>query len=287
MIVLILAIVGPTGVGKTKLSIALAKKYNGIIVNCDAVQVYQELNIGSAKITEEEKEGIPHYLFDITSPLEKYTVYHYQKDLRKIIANNKNQTIILVGGTGLYLKAGLYDYQFPSEENVCTYENFTNDEIYELALKKDSHCSIHKNNRQRLIRFLNQENACTNSKPLYKAIFIGLTTDRKLLYQKINERVDKMLADGLVAETKHLLEKYPQAPILSKAIGYKEIKKYLNSETSYEEAVEEIKKNSRHYAKRQYTFFHHQLPVVWFDVNYNNFALTIEEVEKYIDNKKS
>ena len=152
---MIIAIVGPTGVGKTKLSVKLAKKYNAIIINCDAMQVYKKMDIGTAKIKENEKEGIPHYLFDIKDVTDNYTVYDYQKDARNLITKYKNRNIIFVGGTGLYLKAALYSYEFKEENsNKNNYEALTNEALYTLALKKDPHMNIHKNNRKRLIRFL-------------------------------------------------------------------------------------------------------------------------------------
>lgn len=285
---MILAIVGPTGVGKTKLSIELAKTYNAIIVNCDAVQVYQELNIGSAKVTEKEKENIPHFLLDFVSPNEHYTVYNYQNDLRKILEKNKEKNIILVGGTGLYLKAGLYDYEFKEETESNTYENLSNEELYDLALQKDKNCRIHPNNRKRLVRFLNKEGKVENTspKPLYKAIYIGLTTDRENLYNIINKRVDVMFQNGLLEEAETLFSKYPHSAILNSAIGYKELKKYFSNEIRLEEAKELIKKNSRHYAKRQYTWFNHQMEIKWFDVNFNNFSKTSKEVIEYVENQK-
>lgn len=285
---MILAIVGPTGVGKTKLSIELAKTYNAIIVNCDAVQVYQDLNIGSAKVTETEKENIPHFLLDFVSPNEHYTVYNYQNDLRKILEENKDKNIILVGGTGLYLKAGLYDYEFKEEIESNTYENLSNEKLYHLAIQKDKNCSIHPNNRKRLIRFLNKEGKeeITPPKPLYEAIYIGLTTARENLYNIINKRVDVMFQNGLLKEARELFSKYPHSAILNNAIGYKELKKYFSNEISLEEAKELIKKNSRHYAKRQYTWFNNQMEIKWFDVNFNDFFKTIEEVVEYIETQK-
>ena len=284
---MIIAIVGPTGVGKTKLSLALAKKYQGIIINCDAVQIYQELNIGSAKIKPEEMEGIPHYLMNIVSPEKHYTVYDYQKDIRTIIEENKDKTIIIVGGTGLYLKAGLYDYQFGEEQEKNQYEQLSDEEIYQFALQKDPNCKMHPHNRQRLVRFLNQKIHCVNSKSLYNAIYIGLTTNRDSLYKGINQRVDSMIEEGLVEEVNYLLKKYPTADILNSAIGYKEIKRYLNNEITLSQAIEEIKKNTRHYAKRQYTFFKNQLPVEWFLVEDTNFNLTVQNVIDFIEKQKS
>lgn len=284
---MILAIVGPTGVGKTKLSIELAKKYNAIIINCDAVQVYQELNIGSAKVTQEEMEGISHYLIDFVSPNENYTVYDYQKDIRKILEQERDKNIIIVGGTGLYLKAALYDYKFEAESNTETYENLTNEEIYELALRKDSSCDIHPNNRKRLVRFLNKTTNPINSKPLYNAIYIGLTTERETLYQKINDRVDKMLELGLLEEAKKLFKKYPNSHILNNAIGYKEIKKYIANEIEFESAIDDIKKNSRHYAKRQYTWFNNQMNIHWIETDYENFDNTIKKAIDYVETNKN
>ena len=280
---MIVAIVGPTGVGKTKLSVELAKRLNGIIINCDAVQVYQELNIGSAKATKEEQANIPHYLLDIKNPNEEYTVYDYQKDARAILEKNKDKNIIFVGGTGLYLKAVLYDYVFNPETKKENYENLSNEEIYKLALQKDANCAIHPHNRQRLIRFLNKEDITKQkSKELYPAIIIGLTTKRENLYEIINNRVDEMIKNGLIKEVETLNKKYPQAKILTSAIGYKEIKTYLDNKISLEEAINLIKQNSRHYAKRQYTFFNNQLKVNWFNVDYHNFNNTINEVIEFL-----
>ena len=284
---MILAIVGPTGVGKTKLSIELAKKYNAIIINCDAVQVYKDLNIGSAKVTKEEMDGIEHFLIDFVSPRDSYTVYNYQKDARELLDKYKDKNIVLVGGTGLYLKSLLYDYKFEEETITSTYDDKTNEELYKLALEKDEKCDIHVNNRKRLIRFLNRENEQTNKdKILYDATLIGLTTDREVLYQKINERVDKMFKDGLLEEVKSLVKKYPDSSILNNAIGYKEIKNMLENNISLDETSELIKKNSRHYAKRQYTWFNNQMNTNWFSVDYENFNNTISEVINFIENKK-
>ena len=282
---MIICVVGPTGVGKTKMSVALAKKYNAIIVNCDATQVYKELDIGSAKATKEEQEGIEHYLLDFKNLNEFYTVYEYQKDARKIIENNKNKNIIFVGGTGLYLKAALYDYRFTEEDdNHIDYKDKTNEELYNIALKKDPNMKIHINNRQRLIRFINKQNVDkVEPRPLYKHIIIGLTTPRENLYRIINNRVDDMIKKGLIAEVKKFYDQDIKTKPLLSSIGYKELYKYFNKELTLEEAIELIKKNSRHYAKRQYTFFNNQLDVNWFDVNYENFNETIEKVVKFIE----
>ena len=283
---MIIAVVGPTGVGKTKMSIELAKEYNAAIINCDAVQIYKYLDIGSAKVCEDEKEGIKHYLLDIKNPNENYTVKDYQIDARKIIENNKDKNLIFCGGTGLYLCAALMDYRFYEDESSENYDNLNNEELYKLALKKDKSCPIDRNNRVRLIRFLNKKNIeVVEPKLLYEnVLFIGLTTDRENLYKIINKRVDLMFENGLLEEVKNLYKKYPNSRVLKSAIGYKEVIKYLNNEITLEECIEEIKKLSRHYAKRQYTWFNNKMNIKWFDVDYNNFENTISNVKKYINN---
>ena len=284
---MILAIVGPTGVGKTKLSVELAKKYNAIIINSDAMQVYIGMDIGTAKIKESEKEGIKHYLFDIKNVDINYTVYDYQKDVRKLLEKYKDRNIILVGGTGLYLKAALYSYEFPDEEpKKENYTNYTNEELYDLAIKKDKNMKIQKNNRQRLIRFLNKENNNPKkAEPIYDCKYIGLTCERILLYERINNRVEEMFKEGLVREVKSFYDKKINSKALSTAIGYKELYKYFDGEISLEEAKDLIKKNSRHYAKRQYTWFNNQMNINWFQVDFENFNNTIDEVIKFIEDK--
>lgn len=289
----VIVITGPTAVGKTKLSIELAKKLNGEIINADAMQVYKGLNIGTAKVTEKEKENIPHHLFDIKEVKEEYSIYNYQKDCRKVIDNilRRNKTPILVGGTGLYIKAALYDYKLSEEKTNNTYDNLKTEEIYKELLKLDKDINIDKNNRRRLIRALNyykENNTSINTnktnKLLYDTIFIGLTTDREILYKKINQRVDNMIENGLLEEVKYYYDKNIKTKPLINGIGYKELYNYFDGLCSKEEAVEKIKQNSRHYAKRQYTFLNHQLNVVWFETDYNNFNNTIEKVSSYIKN---
>ena len=289
----VIVITGPTAVGKTALSIELAKRLNGEIINADAMQVYKGLNIGTAKVTEKEKENIPHHLFDIKEVEEEYSIYNYQKDCRKVIDDilRRGKTPILVGGTGLYIKAALYDYKLSEEKTNNTYDNLKTEEIYKELLKLDKDINIDKNNRRRLIRALNyyKENntSISNNKTnklLYDTIFIGLTTDRKILYKKINQRVDNMIEEGLLEEVKYYYDKNIKTKPLINGIGYKELYSCFDNLCTKEEAIEKIKQNSRHYAKRQYTFFNHQLNVVWFETDYNNFNNTIEKVSSYIKN---
>ena len=282
---MIIAVVGPTGVGKTKLSVELAKHYHGIIINCDAMQVYKGMDIGTAKITEKEQENIPHYLFDIKNVLENYTVYDYQVDARKILEENQDKNIIFVGGTGLYLKAALYSYEFSKEEKETNnYDELSNEELYALALKKDPHMDIHVNNRKRLVRFLNKEEInIPPSKPLYNVIYIGLTCNRDVLYERINKRVDEMFEQGLLEEVKSFYDAGIDSKALKTAIGYKELYSYFDGDITLEEAKELIKKRSRNYAKRQYTWFNNQMDIKWFDVDFKDFNKTVEEVIKYIE----
>ena len=280
-------IMGPTGVGKTKLSVELAKIFDAYIINCDAVQVYKGLDIGSAKVTEEEKCGIKHFLFDIKNPDEEYNVKDYQTDLRNLFDKYSDKNLIIVGGTGLYATAGAYDYRF-NEEEKKDFSKFNNEELYSLALEKDKNCKIDKNNRVRLERFLQKDiTSLVEPKLLYPdAHFIGLTTSRENLYQIINKRVDKMVKDGLIDEVKELYKKYPNSLILKRAIGYKEIIEYLDNKISLEKSIDEIKKNSRHYAKRQYTWFNNKMDIKWFEVNFNYFNETIDNVKYYLNSCK-
>ena len=291
----IIVIVGPTGVGKTKLSIELSKKLNGEVINADSTQIYKGLDIATAKVTEEEKENIKHYLFDIKNINEDYSVYDYQKDCRNVIKKifNENKIPIIVGGTGLYIKAALYDYKFEEENNIVNnYEECTTDDLYKKLINIDPNSNIHPNNRKRIIRSLNyydntgislSEKEKTN-KLLYDCYFIGLTTDRETLYNRINKRVDVMIENGLIEEAKKIYETGKRTKAVMTPIGYKELFDYFDNKITKDEAIELIKKRSRNYAKRQYTWNKHQLDVNWFDVDFNNFDNTVNEIIKYIKN---
>lgn len=286
----IIVIVGPTGVGKTKLSVSLAKLLNGEIINADSMQVYKDLNIGTAKIREEEKEGIPHHLFDICNPSDDYNIYEYQRDCRSKIDEilKRNNTPILVGGSGLYIKSALYNYEFNNEEFHSEFNELTNEELLE-EINKVYKTDIHVNNRKRLVRELNKiKNNTINTKQgmekMYDFIIIGLTTKREKLYNIINKRVDIMVNNGLIDEVRKLYEKKIYSKAIMTGIGYKELYRYFSGELTLEESIELIKKNSRNFAKRQYTFYNHQMNVVWFDANFNDFNKTVLEVKEYIDN---
>lgn len=279
----IIVIIGPTGVGKTKLSVSLAKYLNAVIINGDSMQVYRDMNIGTAKIKEEEKDGIEHYLFDICSPNDDYNIYKYQKDgrslLNKFIKENKN--VIIVGGSGLYIKSLLYDYKFQDEVINDNYDNLTNEELLNL-IKEDHDTDIHINNRKRLVRELNKiRNNNIIKSDIFKKVYdfkvIGLTCDRDNLYKIVNKRVDEMINEGLVLEVKNLYIKNIRSKAINTGIGYKELYSYFDGNITLDEAIELIKKNTRNFIKRQYTFFKHQMDVNWIETDFNNFDNTIKK----------
>lgn len=289
----VIVIVGPTGVGKTKMSVELAKRLDGEIINADSTQVFKGLDIATAKIKEEEKEGITHHLFDIKDINEEYSVYDFQIDCRNKIDEiiKRNKTPILVGGTGLYIKAALYDYSFDEAFEKDTFDDLSDLELYNLLLSVDPKTEIHMNNRKRVINAYNyylknlkpySEKEITD-KLLYDAIFIGLTTDRETLYNMINLRVDKMIAEGLMEEASDLYKKNIRTKAVMTPIGYKELFDYFDNLISKEDAISLIKQKSRKYAKRQYTWFNNQMDVKWFEVSYDNFSKTIDNVYKYLN----
>ena len=294
----VVVIVGPTGVGKTKMGVALAKYFNGEVISGDSMQIYKTMDIGTAKVTAEEMEGVRHHLIDIKEPTESYSVKDFQDEVRLKIKeiSSRGKLPIIVGGTGLYIKAALYDYEFGEsqmdhQEYIVKYQNYTNEQLYDLLLKIDevSAKELHPNNRQRVLRAIaiyestgvkkSETLAKQNHELIYDAKFIGLTLDRDVLYDRINQRVDSMMKMGLLQEIDELMKKNYSSSLQSmKAIGYKEWFAYYQGSQSLEETLELIKKNSRNYAKRQYTWFNNQLPVKWFKVNLNDFNKTIEMV---------
>ncbi len=286
---MVIVIGGPTGTGKSDLSLFLAKKLNGEIINADSTQVYKGMDIATNKIND--TLGIKHHLFDFKDLNEDYNVCDFQKDARMIIDDilKRGKTPILVGGTGLYIKAALYDYEFSLKDNN-TYDNFSNEEVYNMLLKIDPKTNIHMNNRVRVISALNYYTA--NLKPysekkksdklLYDTLFIGLEADRNILYDVINKRVSKMISLGLLDEAKALYDKKIFSKAVMTPIGYKELFEYFDGKVSLDEALENIKAHSRKYAKRQFTWFLNQLDMKWFEVNYDNFEITENEVLDYI-----
>ena len=281
---MILAILGPTGVGKTKMSIELAKKYNAIIINCDAMQVYKDLNIGTAKVTEEEKEGIKHFLFDIRDVNEEYSVFDYQKDARHIIEENKDKNIIFVGGTGLYVDSLIYGIEYQEIEFDDKYrqelekkvETEGLEKLYEEAKKIDYQAmeKISPKDKKRIMRVLEiykstgktkteQEVESRKNGVKYDFKVFAINMDREKLYERINKRVDIMIEQGLIKEVENLLTHYSEFPTAMQGLGYKEVVEYLQGEITKEEMIEKIKMETRRYAKRQITWFKKNKQTVW------------------------
>lgn len=282
----VIAIVGPTGVGKTDLSLFLAQKLNGEIINADSTQIYKGLDIATGKV--KDTKNIHHHLLSIKDLKEDYSVYDYQKDARKKIKEieEKGKLPILVGGTGLYIKAVLYSYEFNESKIKKDYSSFTNEQLYNKLLKIDPNTNIHINNRQRIERALDyyEENdkllSSKKNELIYDAIIIGLTADREKLYDKINKRVDGMLKEGLIEEAKKIYDSSIRTKAVMAPIGYKELFPYF--ENKEKPNIELIKQKSRNYAKRQYTWFNNQMKVNWFNVDYDDFEKTENEVLSFI-----
>ncbi len=301
----VLCIVGPTAVGKTKMSIELAKQLNGEIISGDSMQIYRGMDIGTAKATMDERQGIPHHLIDEKNPDEPYSVAAFQQTVRAKIEEIKSRgkLPIIVGGTGLYIKSVLYDYEFAGESeskevDEAKYGHLSNEELHaKLATVDEAGAKdIHPNNRKRVIRALEiyETSGVKKSeiiekqehKMIYDACLIGLTDDRTVLYDRINKRVDVMYETGLVEEVKALFDQGIPAESQSiRAIGYKELYDYFKGFISLEESKELIKRNSRRYAKRQYTWFNNQMDVTWFKVDVQHFDKTVKEVLTYVQNK--
>lgn len=293
---MLIVIVGPTGSGKTFLALTLSKKYSAPIINGDAFQIYQEMDIGTAKVEKNSEDYKKHYLLDIVKPNQSYSVKEYQEDFRKTYLELKKKypTIILCGGTGLYIRAALYDYVFEDEEeaDVSDLEQMSNEELYEMLKQVDIKATetIHMNNRKRVIRALQiaRTHKTTKSESIDKqehvlffkdedVRFYFINPNREELYENINARVEEMFDNGLLDEVKGLLNKYDLSLTAKAAIGYKEVIDYLEGKCSLEECKELIKKRTRNYAKRQITFFKHQLPC-------KEFA-TREELLKEVTNE--
>ncbi|MBS4217659.1 tRNA (adenosine(37)-N6)-dimethylallyltransferase MiaA [Bacillus sp. FJAT-49711] len=280
----VIVIVGPTAVGKTNLSIEVAKRFNGEIISGDSMQVYRGMDIGTAKITTDEMKGIPHHLIDIKEPDETFSVAEFQKLVREKITEiaGRQAVPIIAGGTGLYIQAVLYDYQFSESASAHPQLELHDKDHLELhrqleSIDPESAKKIHPNNVRRVIRALEiYENTGKTmsemqneqqSTYLYDTALVGLTMDRELLYSRINKRVDIMLEEGLLNEVENLYKGGISRDSQSvKAIGYKEIYDFLDGEISFEEAIVQLKKNSRNYAKRQLTWFRNKMDVAWFDM---------------------
>ena len=289
----VLVVVGPTAVGKTKIAIELAKHYNYEIISGDSVSIYKRLDIGSAKPTKEEMDGVKHYLIDVREPEEEYSVKDFQDEARRIIDSSEDIKIIS-GGTGLYIESVLYNYEFNASKRDFDYEDkykdFSNDELYSLLLEKDPNIDrdkIHPNNRKRVLRALevnqelNQSIHSFNKKDekMYDYFIVYLSMEREKLYERIEKRVDMMVDDGLINEVKSLYDDN----IFPHAIGYKELVPYFDGLITLETAITDIKKNTRHLAKRQETWFRNQMDTHFYDVSKESHEKLLENIISDID----
>lgn len=293
----VIIIAGPTGVGKTKLSISIAKALHTKIINGDAFQVYKYMDILTAKIKEEEKSGITHYMFDILEPTEEFSVAEYQKQVRTLVDTLNDEGIIpiIVGGSGLYLDSVIYDYQFleaTERKNDSMYDEYSNEELHEMLEKLNPAAAlkIHMNNRKRVIRAIELSKTTGtinsfNNKLVYDALVFFLEDERESLYEIINKRVDEMVANGLLEEVKFLNDHFALSKTAKGAIGLKELLPYLNNEINLDEAIDNIKKNTRHFAKRQFTWYRNKDNVIHIKINRHNFDETVNQVLDIIKNK--
>lgn len=297
----IIVLVGPTAVGKTYVSVELAKKFNTEIISADSMQIYKYMDLGTAKVTEDEKQGIVHHMIDIIKPDENFSVSEFKSESEMIIDDilEKNKIPIIVGGSGLYINSLIYDLDFGNAKSdnkirdyyTSLYNEHGEDFLFEKlkAVDPESSEKIHKNNVKRVIRalevheitgkkFSELNTDIRKSSKKYDCILIGLNMDRKILYDRINKRVDKMLTDGLIEEVRNLISKgYNKNLISMQGIGYKEIVEYLEGNIGLDETVNILKRNTRRFAKRQFTWFFRDANVKWFNIS------TINEIDSTVD----
>lgn len=306
----IIVIVGPTAVGKTYVSVELAKKLNTEVISADSMQIYKGMDIGTAKVREEETHDIPHHMIDIVNPDDDFSVSDFKRGAEEIIDGllSENKVPVIVGGSGLYVNSLIYDLDFgkaKSDEKIRQhyteyYKDHGEDALYEILLEVDPESAdkIHKNNVKRVIRalevyditgqkFSELNTDIRKASDKYDCILIGLSMERKTLYERINQRVDEMLSDGLMDEVKELIENgYSKNLVSMRGIGYKEIVDYLESITDYEEAVNILKRNTRRFAKRQYTWFLKDENVKWFSMdNLEEINITVENILDYLNTR--
>lgn len=300
----VIVIGGPTASGKTGLSVELAKRINGQIVSADSMQIYKEMDIGTAKVTKEEMQGIKHYMIDIVSPDKRYSVAEFKVDaenaIEEIIRNG--YTPIVVGGTGLYINSLIYNINYPDLEFDKEYREYLEEKVqtegleklYEQAKKIDEEAvaKISPNDKKRILRILEIYNQTGKTKtelerisreepPKYNYKVYAINYERSKLYDRINLRVDKMLEEGLVQEVRNIKEKYKEFPTAMQGLGYKEVVQYLENRCTYNEMVEKIKQESRRYAKRQITWFKAIKDIVWLDAEegtQKNIEIILEEI---------
>ena len=302
----LIILTGPTAVGKTDLSIKLSKSLNAEIISADSMQIYKYMDIGSAKVTKEEMDGVVHYMIDEVTPDVPFSVSEFQMRSEKYIEeiNKKGKNVLITGGTGLYLNSLIYNMDFAKSNANNEIREKLEQELAEngidymheklRGLDEEAANRIHKNNTKRVIRAIE---VCMSGQKMndfskdlrynekYKPIIIVLNRDREVLYQRINKRVDIMLENGLLDEVKELLKMgYTKDMISMQGIGYKEMIKYLDGEYTYDEAIELIKRDSRRYAKRQLTWFKRYQDAKWFDLDkYQDIEILKEDIINHIE----
>lgn len=302
----VIVIGGPTASGKSTLAVELAKRIDGEIISADSMQIYKEMNIGTAKITEQEKQGIKHYMLDIISPEERYNVSVYKKEAEKKIEEilAKEKVPIIVGGTGLYIDSLVYGVEFQEEEVDEEYRRVLNEmaekegleKLYQKAVEIDPEAmkKISLNDRKRIIRVLEiyhktgktkteQEKESRKNEVKYNYKVFAITMDREKLYKRIENRVDQMIEEGLIEEVKALKKKYSKFPTAMQGLGYKEVVEYLENRISFEDMIENLKKETRHYAKRQLTWFRKNKATIWLNgeshIN-SNIEIILEQMKQ-------
>ena len=294
----LLILVGPTAIGKTDLSIKIAEHFNAEIISGDSMQVYRGMDIGTGKITNDEMNGIPHHLIDIKEPDETFSVSDFQTMVANLVKDieARGKVPFIVGGTGHYIKALIDGYEFNEEEKedidkfTQYYEQFTTEHLFNTLSEMVQDIDIHPNNRQRIIRRLVKEKLTTTEKKAYTqeekydTFIIGLTTQRSVIYDRINLRVEKMFLAGLENEVRGLYDK-GMSKTASQAIGYKEFLPYFKGEASISEVMARVQAHSRQYAKRQLTYFRNQLEIHWYDIAQTNTDIIYNDIYQFLQTK--
>ncbi|PTI27710.1 tRNA (adenosine(37)-N6)-dimethylallyltransferase MiaA [Staphylococcus xylosus] len=308
----LIVLVGPTAVGKTEFSIELAKKVNGEIISGDSMQVYKHMDIGTAKITQDEMSGVPHHMIDILEPDENFSAYEFKNRAQRLIKEitTRGRVPIIAGGTGLYIQSLIYNYDFEDETiseqksleieaKLDELDQLSNEALHQYLASFDevSAQDIHPNNRKRVRRaiqyYLKTKKLLSSRKKVqqftenYDTLLLGIEMSRDILYQRINKRVDIMLERGLLSEVKQLVDNGYETSQSMQAIGYKEILPVIKQELSLDEATEKLKQHSRNYAKRQMTWFKNKLDVLWLDREKMSLSLMLEEVSVQIQKRRT
>ena len=294
----LLILVGPTAIGKTALSIKIAKEFNAEIISGDSMQVYKGMDIGTGKITAEEMDGVPHHLIDILNPDETFSVSDFQNQVKALVKDieSRNKRVLIAGGTGHYIKALIDGYQFNDEDQedierlTHEFEKYSQEELYSKLLKIQPDTDIHPNNKKRIVRQLVKEKLDITEKKAYTqkkeydTFLVGLSAERSVIYDRINQRVAEMFDSGLLEEVA-ALQKEGLSKTAAQAIGYKEFLPYFKGEAALTDVMERIQAHSRQYAKRQLTFFRNQLDVHWYDITHASTDIIFQDIYQFLQTK--